>query len=430
MTTSLIAFAALFALLVLGLPIGIGMGVVGTVGFAIMIGFSPAMNMLGQTAYDTVVSYNLSVLPLFILMGHFVAQAGLSRKLFQASFAWVGHLKGGLAVASVLSCGGFSAVCGSSMATAATMGQVVIPTMRQYGYAPGLAAGVVAAGGTLGILIPPSVLLVIYGVLTEQDIGALFAAGIVPGLLGILLYGVAVVIVATIRPDIAPAGERSDWAARFASLRGVLAVGLLFAVIMIGIYGGIFTPTEAAGIGAVGAFLIAVFSGEFTWRMFREAVVETVLTTSVMFTLVIGAIVFTNFINVAGFTQAISTFMQVHDPAPLTIILTLVVVYLILGCFLESLSMILLTVPVFYPIIAGAGFDLIWFGIFIVILVEISLISPPVGLNIFVLNSAFPEIRLASMFRGVLPFIGADVTRLALVVLFPGLATFLPQLFY
>ncbi|WP_460274452.1 TRAP transporter large permease [Celeribacter sp. ULVN23_4] len=430
MTSALIAFAVLFLLLFLGLPIGIGMGLVGTIGFAMMIGLDPALNMLSQTAYDAVVGYNLSVLPLFILMGHFVSQAGLSRKLFEASYAWVGHLKGGLAVASVLSCGGFSAVCGSSMATAATMGRVVIPTMRSYGYAPGIAAGAVAAGGTLGILIPPSVLLVVYGLLTEQDIGALFAAGIVPGILGVFLYGAAVVIVAHIVPEKAPAGERSSWSVRFKSLKGVLGVGLLFTVIMVGIYGGIFTPTEAAGIGAVGAFAIALFSGEFSWKMFRDAVIDTVLTTSVMFTLVIGAIVFTNFINVAGFSQTISALISQYNPAPMMIILALVVVYLILGCFLESLSMILLTIPVFYPIIAGAGFDLVWFGIFVVILVEISLISPPVGLNIFVLNSAFPDIKLSTMFRGVLPFVGADIVRLALVILLPGLATFLPELFY
>ncbi len=430
MSISIIGFLSLFALLFLGLPIGVGMALVGTLGFAWIIGFGPALNMLGQTAYDTVVSYNLSVLPLFILMGHLVSHAGLSRKLFDASYAWVGHLKGGLAVSSVLACGGFSAVCGSSMATAATMGRVVIPAMRRYNYDPGIAAGAVAAGGTLGILIPPSVLLVIYGILTEQNIGALFAAGIVPGILGIVLYSLAVVIVAMIRPERAPAGERFSWADRFASLKGVAGVGLLFLVIMVGIYGGIFTPTEAAGIGAVGAFFIALFSGALTWKMFMESVNETVITTCVMFILVIGAIVFTNFINVAGFSQTIRALLETYDPSPLAIILALVVVYLGLGCFLESLSMILLTVPVFYPIVAGAGFDLVWFGIFVVILVEISLITPPVGLNVFVLHSAFPDLRLSTIFRGVLPFVTADVIRLALVILVPGLATYLPELFF
>lgn len=430
MTASILAFTALFLLLFLGLPIGLGMGIVGVAGFAWMIGLDPALNMLGQTAYDTVLSYNLSVLPLFILMGHFVSQAGLSRKLFEASYAWVGHFKGGLAVASILSCGGFSTVCGSSMATAATMGRVVIPAMRKYGYEDGFAAGSVAAGGTLGILIPPSVLLVMYGLLTEQDIGALFAAGLIPGVLGILLYSGAAIAVAALRPGTAPAGERSSWAVRFRALKGVIGIAVLFGIIMVGIYGGVFTPTEAAAIGAVGAFFFALLSGELTFTIFRNAVVDTVLNSCTIFLLVIGAIVFTNFVNVAGFSQAVGSFISTYDPTPLMIILALVVTYLILGCFLESMSMILLTVPVFYPIMAGAGFDLIWFGVFVVILMEISLITPPVGLNIFVLNSAFPSIGLSKMFRGVLPFIAADIVRLALVIFLPGLVTILPSIFY
>lgn len=430
MTASILAFTALFLLLFLGLPIGLGMGIVGVAGFAWMIGLDPALNMLGQTAYDTVLSYNLSVLPLFILMGHFVSQAGLSRKLFEASYAWVGHFKGGLAVASILSCGGFSAVCGSSMATAATMGRVVIPAMRKYGYEDGFAAGSVAAGGTLGILIPPSVLLVMYGLLTEQDIGALFAAGLIPGVLGILLYSGAAIAVAALRPGTAPAGERSSWAVRFRALKGVIGIAVLFGIIMVGIYGGVFTPTEAAAIGAVGAFFFALLSGELTFTIFRNAVVDTVLNSCTIFLLVIGAIVFTNFVNVAGFSQAVGSFISTYDPTPLMIVLALVVTYLILGCFLESMSMILLTVPVFYPIMAGAGFDLIWFGVFVVILMEISLITPPVGLNIFVLNSAFPSIGLSKMFRGVLPFIAADIVRLALVIFLPGLVTILPSIFY
>ncbi|MCZ4290985.1 TRAP transporter large permease [Hoeflea alexandrii] len=430
MTATLIALLLLFLFLFLGLPIGIGMGVVGVAGFAWLIGFWPAMHMLGQTSYDTVVNYNLSVLPLFILMGHLVSQAGLSQKLFEAANAWVGHVKGGLAVASVMACGGFSAVCGSSMATAATMGRVVIPTMRSYGYDAGIAAGAVAAGGTLGILIPPSVLLVVYGILTEQNIGALFAAGILPGILGIILYSAAVMVVAHFAPRKAPSGPRSNWSHRISALKGIAGVAILFLVIMGGIYGGVFTPTEAAGIGAVGAFLMALLSGNLTWKIFNEALVDTVLTTSMMFILVIGAITFTNFINVAGFPQAINAFLAEYRPSPMTVILALVMVYLVLGCFLESLSMILLTVPVFYPVVAGLGFDLVWFGIFIVILVEISLITPPVGLNIFVLHSAFPDIKLSTIFRGVLPFVAADVVRLALVIFIPGIATLLPRLFF
>ncbi|MFG6565662.1 TRAP transporter large permease [Sulfitobacter sp. 1A13421] len=425
-----IALLLLFSLLFLGLPIGIGMGVVGVGGFAWLIGLTPALSMLGQTSYDTVVSYNLSVLPLFILMGHLISQAGLSEKLFVAANAWVGHWRGGLSIASIFACGGFSAVCGSSMATAATMGRVVIPAMREYKYDAGLASGSVAAGGTLGILIPPSVLLVVYGILTEQSIGALFAAGLVPGLLGIVLYSCAVFVVTRISPTLGPAGPKSTWHQRWNGLKGVSAVAALFFVIMGGIYGGIFTPTEAAGIGAVGAFLMAVASRKLSLTHFIQAGFDTVRTTSMMFVLVIGAIVFTNFINVAGFPQKVSEFLTLYKPDAWVVIASLVIIYLILGCFLESLSMMLLTVPVFYPVVSGYGFDLIWFGIFVVILVEISLITPPVGLNIFVLQSAFPDIDLGKMFVGVMPFVLADFIRLALVVLVPALATFLPNLFY
>ncbi len=428
MEAALLGFAALFVLLFLQVPISFGMAIVGTIGFGYYIGFEPAFRSIGNTAVDTVLVYDFSVLPLFILMGNFVARSGISHDLYEASNAWLGHFRGGLAMATVVACGGFSAVCGSSLATVATMSKVAIPSMQKYGYDERLATGSVAAGGTLGILIPPSVALVFYGIMTETDIGALFAAGIIPGLLGILLYAAAVAVMTRINPELGPRGEKLPLRERIHALRGIWGMLLLFIIVMGGIYGGIFTPTEAAGIGAFGAFVIALLRRRLTVKITLDALAETGRTTAMLLALLIGSLLFANFINVARVPNDIADWFTSIDVAPIMVVIICIAIYIVLGCILESISMMLLTVPVFYPVMQALGLDLIWFGIVVVVVIEISLITPPIGLNVFVLKSMLPDIELTKIFRGVLPFIVADIVRVSLIVAIPALSLFLPGL--
>ena len=419
---------ALLALIFAGIPIAVAMGIVGTIGLVSILGVRGASSMAGQTLFDTGLSYTLSVVPLFILMGNFVTRAGLSAKLYGACHAWLGARRGGLAMATAVACGGFSAVCGSSLATAATMGKVALPSMRQYGTADHLAAGVIAAGGTLGILIPPSVILVIYGVATGQSIGALFIAGILPGLLGVLGYMAAVRVTCMVDPAAGPRGPRTTLREKLVATRGVAGVLALFVIVIGGIYAGIFTATEAAGVGAFGAFLFALFSGGLTLSSFGEALAETAVTTTMMFSVLAGALIFSGFVNVAGLPAALTGFIEALDWPPFAILIAILGVYLVLGMVLESLSMVLLTVPIFAPVVEAMGFDLIWFGILVVVMTEISLITPPVGLNVFVLKTVLPDVSLGTVFRGVVPFILADVVRIALILAIPGLALWLPSL--
>lgn len=427
MTVTFVGFLILFALLFLGVPIAFGMAIVGSLGFAYLVDWTPALAMLGQIAYETSLSYSLSVLPLFILMGNFITQAGLSRELYNTANAFLGHRRGGLAMATIVACGGFAAVCGSSLATAATMAKVSIPSMRRFGYADSLAAGSIAAGGTLGILIPPSVILVLYGIMTSTDIGKLFIAGVVPGLVGVLLYMAAVAVATAVNPSLGPPGERFGWGERLRSLAGVWGVLVLFSVVMGGIYLGVFTPTEAAGIGASGAFLFALGRRSLTWRTLFQVLIETARTSSMMFIVLIGALLFSNFINVAGLPRELSDWINRLDLSPLVIVLYILAIYILLGCVLESLSMMLLTVPIFFPIVLGLGFDPVWFGIIVVIVIEISLITPPIGLNVFVMKAVLPDVPTSSIFRGVAVFIAADIVRLTLLVLFPVITLYLPS---
>jgi tripartite ATP-independent transporter DctM subunit len=428
MTDAIIGFIAVFAMLFLGTPVAFGMMIVGIAGFAYVVGTFPALAMLGQIAYETPVSYELSVLPLFILMGNLITRAGLSQELYDSANAFLGHRRGGVAMATIVACGGFAAVCGSSLATAATMAKVSVPAMRRFGYADSLAAGSIAAGGTLGILIPPSVILVLYGIMTSTDIGKLFVAGMIPGLIGILFYVGAVVVATTLKPQLGPPGERTGWPQRWRSLLGVWGVLLLFALVMGGIYFGIFTPTEAAGIGAGGGFVFALARGRLNRRALIDVLVETARTSTMMFMVLIGALLFSNFINVAGLPAQLSAFLSSLEFSPMAILACILAIYLILGCVLESLSMMLLTLPIFFPIVQSLGFDPIWFGIILVIVIEISLITPPIGLNVFVIKATLPDIATADIFKGVTLFILADILRLALLVSLPSLTLFLPSL--
>lgn len=427
MIAALVGFIVLFMSLFAGLPLAFALGLVGFFGFALIIGFNPAGAMAAQVTWDTLSSYTLSVLPLFVLMGNLVNRAGLSRELYDASNAMVGHRRGGLGMATILACGGFSAVCGSSLATAATMSSIALPSMRRYGYSDALSTGSVAAGGTLGILIPPSIIMVIYASMTETSIGKLFIAGLIPGLLGVLLYTAAIAVVTAINPKAGPAGPRLPWPERLQALRKVWATLALFFVVIGGIYLGVFTPTEAAGVGAAGALVLALLRGSLTARSLVEILIATARMSATLMAVLVGALIFSNFINVAGVPDAFVNLVQSADLPPYGVLFALILFYLVLGCVFDSLAMILLTIPVFFPLVMQLGFDPIWFGILIVVVVEISLITPPIGMNIFIIKSIAKDIPTTTIYRGIIPFVAADVVRLALIILVPAIVLFLPS---
>lgn len=434
MIEAIMGFVAVLALVFMRLPIAVAMGVVGFVGFVYLKDFGPSLALVGLVARTTVESYELSVVPLFVLMGNFVSRAGISDELYAASYAFVGHRKGGLAMATVVACGGFSAICGSSLATAATMSKVAAPPMRQYGYSDALATGSIAAGGTLGILIPPSVILVLFGIMTQTDIRALFAAGMIPGLIGIGLYLAAVRWVVWRDPEAGPAGERLPYAQRWKALSGVWPMVLSFVIVIGGIYVGIFTPTESAGIGAFGALLFAIFRRRLDFRSFMHVVVDTAVTTAALFMVLIGALIFANFINGTGMPQQLTAWVAREALSPMSVLALIILIYFCLGCVLESLSILLLTIPVFSGLIGSLDFGLgpqetmIWFGILVVVMTEISLITPPIGMNVFTLSAMLPEVPTATIFKGVTPFWVADLIRLALLVFVPAFSLFLPSI--
>ena len=422
-------FLIALALIFVRVPIAIALAVVGFVGYAMLNDVAPAFSVVGLTALGSTMSYNLAVVPLFILMGNLVAGAGISQELYRAAQVFVGHRKGGLGIATILSCGGFAAVCGSSVATAVTMGRVAIPSMRSYGYSDSLSTATVAAGGTLGILIPPSIIMVIYGIATETHIGKLFAAGIIPGLIGIMGYAAAVNWVARRHPDRAPQAERATGKERIHALKNVWAVCALFLLVLGGIYGGFFTATEASGIGASGALAFALMRRTPLTKLL-EIMRVSAETTAVLFALIIGASIFSEFINLTGAHQGILAVVSDGALSPVMVMIVICLIYVLLGCVLDSLAMMLLTLPMFFPIVVGLGFDPIWFGILVVMLVEIGLITPPIGMNLFVLKSILPDVRLMTIIRGVVPFIVADVLRILLIALIPALTLFLPGLFF
>lgn len=430
MIEALVGLAAMMVLAFVRIPIALAMGIVGIVGYAYMrdwnwmVAFATAQTKI----YETGRNYTLSVVPLFILMGSFVTRAGMSQELFRAAYAFIGHLRGGLAMATVMACAGFGAICGSSIATAATMAKVAYPSMKKLGYSDALSTGSIAAGGTLGILIPPSTILVIYGIITETNIGKLFAAGILPGILATVLLCLAVAWSTWRDPAAGPRGERASWSERWTALRGVWAVVALFALVMGGIYAGAFTATEGAAMGAFGAMIFALSRGVLTWKSLYASLVESARTTSMLFMILIGALMFAEFVNITTMPADLTGFVSRFQLHPIVVVIAIMVIYIILGTAMEELSMILLTLPVFFPIIVKLGFDPIWFGILIVVVVEIGLISPPVGMNLFVLSTLIPEVPTRTVFRGVMPFVAVDVIRLAILVAFPAISLYLPSL--
>ena len=423
---ALLGFVGMFALMAIRVPIGIAMGVAGVCGFAALSGWNAAFNLLGNVPLSVVTDYNLSVIPMFILMGAFASRGGMSRELFTAGRAWLGHLRGGLAMASVAACGGFAAINGSSVATAATMAQVALPEMRRAGYHPGLSAGLIAAGGTLGIMIPPSVIFVLYGIMTETDIKKLFAAGVVPGLLAVLLYFAVVQLISRLRPDAMPRGELHGWPERWGTLRGLWAVLLLFVFVLGGIYGGLFTVEEGAGIGATGTLLIGVLRGRLRAPEIKAALIDTLRVSSAIMMIVIGAFLFGYFLTITQFTQKAVSFLVDLPIGPYGVLALVMVGYFILGAIMDELAMILLTVPVVFPAMMQLGFDPVWFGVIVVMAVTFGMICPPVGINVFVINSIARDITLGRIYRGTMPFIAVDVLRLLVLCAFPALSLWLP----
>ena len=426
MTEAALGFLAVFAMAFLRIPLALAMAIAGLAGLGLMRGWQPAFASTSQVIFETGFAYVLSVIPLFILMGNLVARAGMARELYTAANAFVGHRKGGLAMASIIASGGFGSICGSSIATTATMTRVAYPEMKRHGYKDTLATGAIASGGTLGILIPPSTILVIYGIITETDIGKLFIAGILPGLVAIICLCLAVVYITWRDPLAGPPAERFNWAQRLAAVRGIWGVGLLFALVIGGIYGGVFTATEGAGVGAAGAFFFALLRGALTPRILLDILVESTRTTAMLFTILIGAMIFTSFINFTSMPGDLRDFLLQFSPHPLMVVVVMMTIYIALGLVMEELSMVLLTIPVFFPVITGLGFDPVWFGILIVTIVEIGMISPPVGMNLFVMNSLLPLVKLKHIFQGVWPFVMADIVRLGILIAFPAISLWLP----
>lgn len=417
----------LFALLFAGIPIAFALTFVGVVGVISIIGFDPAMAMLGQVYFDSARSYTLSVVPLFLLMGNFIVQSGIATEMYDAANAWLRHKKGGLAMATVVACGGFGSVCGSSLATTATMGRISLPAMRRYGYSDRLATGAIAAGGTLGIIIPPSVILIIYGILTQQNIGKLFLAGLLPGLIGVIGYVMAVRLSLLIWPEKFESLSKLPLRERIRALRGVSGALILFTFVLGGIYLGVFTATEAAGMGAGGAILITALRGKLSWRETLDTLFETAKTTAVMFFLLFGAMYFLNYVNLSGLSTDLRDWVLGLDMPPLGVLGMIVLMLLVLGALLESLSMILLTVPVLFPIVTALGYDPIWFGIFMVLAAELSYITPPMGINVFVIRTVARDVPVQTVFAGVLPFVVMDLVRLAVLIFVPATALLIPN---
>ena len=421
-------FVSLFALMMLRVPVGIAMGTVGVLGFGYLIGdIHPALKLLAQSPIRTATDAEFAVIPLFLLMGAFASASGMSRELFRASNTFLGHLRGGLGVATIAACGGFAAICGSSVATAATFSKVAYPEMRRFGYPQSFATGVIAAGGSLGIMIPPSTVFAVYGLITEQDIGKLFIAGIIPGAIAVGMYIATINLIAFFRPGFLPKTPRHSWTERLEAVKDIWAVVLLFIFIIGGLYAGMFTATEAAGMGAAGAFIIAVVRRKLSREAFWNCLIESLRTTAAVFTILIGALIFGYFLTITQTPQKLTHFLTGLGLGPYGVLVLILLMYLVLGCIMDAMAMIILTVPIVFPVIQALGFDPIWFGVVIVMTVELGLIHPPVGMNVFVIKSVIREVKLSTVFYGVMPFVLTDILRLAIIISFPILATWLPS---
>ena len=419
---------ALFVLIFSRMPVGLVMALIGFIGFGTVVSWEAALNLLAKDIFDVFGSYNLTVIPLFILMGQISFHAGISTRLFDVAYKFIGHWPGGLAIATIGACTGFSAICGSTNATAATMAAVTLPEMRKYHYHDALAAGVVAAGGSMGILVPPSVIFIIYGIMTEQSIGELFMAGIIPGLLLAVFFVIAIVVWVSLSPPIAPRGPRTSLQERIASLSGLIETLLLFVLVMGGLFLGFFTPTDAGAVGAFGSILIAVLRRNITIRGFMQSLFETTRISCMILVIVAGATVFGHFLAVTRIPFDIAAWVAGFNLPPWAIMSMIITAYLVGGCVIDALALIMLTVPIFYPVVIAMGYNPIWFGVIIVLVTQIGVITPPVGVNVYVVSGVARDIPLQVIFKGVLPLLIALVAGTLLMLPFPQIALFLPGL--
>lgn len=427
-----LGIAIMLLLFATRMPVAFVMGVVGFVGFSVLTSVQGGLNMLSRSMYEVFVSYDLTTIPLFILMGQLAFNAGISRRLFSTTYHFFGHIRGGLAMATVSACTAFGAVCGSSPATAATMATVAIPEMKRFGYRDRLAAGAVAAGGGLGMIMPPSVVLIIYGVLTEQSIGRLFVAGILPAFLLTGLFLCAIAVTCHRHPDYGPAAEHFSWSKRFKSLTGLIDTLIIFAVVLTGLFKGWFTPTEAASVGAFSVLVLGLVRRQLNWRLIFKSLEETLRTSCMILFLVAGAVVFGKFLAVTRIPFTTASYIGGLEIPALAVMAIIVLIYFLGGCFMDSLAMIMLTVPVFYPVVMNLGYDPIWFGVIIVLITEMGVITPPVGINVYVVygvtTAMKQNISLESIFRGIYPFLVATIIGIAILFFIPQIVTFLPSL--
>jgi len=423
----IIGIIILIVLLFSGMSIGVSMAVVGFLGFGVVIGFGPALGILKTVPYTTFAEHSLSVIPLFMLMGAFAFSSGLSEDLFDAVYKWLGHFRGGVAMATIVACGLFAAISGSSLATAATLGAVALPEMRKYKYDDGLATGAIAAGGSVGILIPPSVILIIYGIITEQSIGKLFLAGFIPGVLEVVFYLFTIWYLTYFNPDHGPRGPKTTFREKMWALKNTWEVVLLFIVVIGGIYRGVFTPTEAAGVGAFGSFFFALIKGRLGWENFKESLLGTMKTTGMIFMIILGAMIFGYFLSVTRLPTELAHLVSTLPVNRYVILALILIITLALGCIMDSMAIVLLTIPVFFPLILRLDFNPIWFGILVVRVTEMGLITPPVGLNVFIIRG-ISGVPIGKIFRGVFPHLVADALEVVALVIFPQISLFLPSL--
>lgn len=417
----------MLVIMFLRVPIGIAMMLSGVIGYSIIDDFSTLTYYMKGSSFAQMASHSLAVIPLFLFMGNLAARSGISRSLFVGVNAFIGHRRGGLALAAVGGCGLFGAICGSSLATAATMGSVALPEMKRHGYHGALATGALAAGGTLGILIPPSIVLIIYAILTEQNIVKLFMAAMVPGIMAVIGYMLVIAIVVKLNPHYADKAEKATWTERGKALIELIPASILFIGVLGGIYGGVFTPSEAAAYGVVGTIVIALINRQLSWQTFGECIKQTAVNTGMIFVIILGADIFNAFLSLSGMPQTLADWIVDSDMTPMLVLLLMLAVYLVLGCLMDSLSMILLTVPIFFPAIMSLDFGMtyeqtaLWFGIICLIVVEVGMITPPVGMNVFIINKIADGVPMRDTFIGVLPFLASDFVRVILLLLFPVL---------
>jgi len=423
-------FVALIVLMLMRIPVGFVMALVGVVGFGLLVGWEASLGMAARDFFSLFGSYNLTVIPLFLFMGQVAHHAGISGRLFHTAHMFLGHFRGGVAMATIGACAGFSAICGSTSATAATMATVALPQMKKLRYHPALATGVVAAGGSLGILIPPSTIFIVYGIMTEQSVGKLFMAGIIPGVILSLLFVAVIIIWTRIRPELCEKAPAAPWGERISSLKGVYETVLIFILVMGGLFAGIFTPTEAAAVGAFGTLAVAVIGRQLSWRGFVLALEETTRISCMIMLIVAGATVFGHFLAVTTIPTEIGSWVSTLPLPGWVIIATIIGVYLLLGCLMDSLAMIMLTIPIFFPVVTALGYDPIWFGVIIVVVTGMGVLTPPVGINVYIVSSVARDVPLPVIFRGATLMLTAQVALTAILLSFPEVALFLPRLMH